>query len=196
MDARTEAFILGFKDDQPVTWQDALIEGSRDPAAPTHDRFEWDDTAAALRDRRRVASELIARVKIVARYVTEDAPTPSRVKGVFVEQEENGHRHYRTALELDAERETAAETVVREGRHCLGYLRAWINSSAGNFGFDPAVPNQHWQGLSDWINEIDNGDIMPTLPTADEMAARPAKPARRKRTGKAKRSDDRPGASA
>lgn len=55
-----------------------VVEESRDPAAPLHDRFEWDDTIAGEAYRRNQASALIRSVHI--RFAPEPEKPAHEVK--------------------------------------------------------------------------------------------------------------------
>lgn len=86
-----------------------VLEEATDPAHPLHERFEWDDTAAAQAWRLEQAHRLIQRVKIVYREATAKLPA-ERIRAFHSVPDGSGYR----PVEEVASDEFLTELVLRE----------------------------------------------------------------------------------
>jgi hypothetical protein len=88
-----------------------VVEEARPKNHPLHNRFEWNQSAAAEAWRRQQAHELIRSVKIVYREATEN-DTAKSVRAFHAVRRETGHV-YETAEEI-AEDEFSRALVLRD----------------------------------------------------------------------------------
>ncbi len=78
-----------------------VLDEARDPAHPLHDRFEWDDSAAAERYRLEQARNIIRSARIVYRDPTETSPA-GNIRAYHSVARPNGTRVYEPAEEIAA----------------------------------------------------------------------------------------------
>lgn len=100
-----------------------VVECSRDPGAPLHSHFEWDDGVAANEYRRDQAKYLIRMVTVVVNPETEDAK-PIRA---FVSVVRDEDRSYTSVSHALSEAELRQQVLMQ----ALRDLEAWRSRYAG-----------------------------------------------------------------
>jgi hypothetical protein len=94
-----------------------VIEASRDPGAPLHPAFEWNDTKAAAEYRREQAKYLIRSVEVVVEK-SADERTPIRA---FVSVERDNDRSYTSTFHALSDAELRQQVVGQAWKE----LEAW-----------------------------------------------------------------------
>lgn len=97
-----------------------VVQEARDEAHPLHDKFTWDDSAAAIQWREQQAREIIrnARIEVTVKDVTFSAI--AYVRDPNAAPHEQG---YRGVAHLAADRASAVEAVACEIRNAAALLR-------------------------------------------------------------------------
>lgn len=121
--ASVDAQIAGEELERLRTWHNGrldaqiVVEASRDPGAPLHSAFEWDDAKAAVEHRSQQASYLIRSIELVVDRPSEH-PTPIRA---FVSVVRDEDRSYTSTLHALSDPELRQQVVASAWRE----LEAW-----------------------------------------------------------------------
>ena len=121
--APVSAQVAGEELERIRTWRNGrldpkdVIEASRDPGAPLHPAFEWNDTKAAAEYRREQAKYLIRSVEVVVEK-SADERTPIRA---FVSVERDNDRSYTSTFHALSDAELRQQVVGQAWKE----LEAW-----------------------------------------------------------------------
>lgn len=121
--AKVDAQVAGEELERIRTWRNGrldpqdVIEASRDPGAPLHPAFEWDDAKAAVEHRREQAKYLIRSVEVV---IDRGAAEASPIRA-FVSVERDADRSYTSTFHALADPELRRQVVASAWRE----LEAW-----------------------------------------------------------------------
>lgn len=77
---------------------DDVIEAARDPSSPLHPYFTWDDTEAAIKQRRHEARQLIRRVKIEITHYDHTIRVCPYIRDPESNMKEAGYRNVTSAM--------------------------------------------------------------------------------------------------
>lgn len=102
----------------------AVVEAARDPRSPLHDRFTWDDSEAANKQRLHEARTLIRSVKVVITTNRVQVKAPVYVRDPQASAKEQGYLKLQT---LKRKKDLAYEAALAEFRRadsCLERAQA------------------------------------------------------------------------
>lgn len=99
---------------------DSVVEAAKDPDHPLHDRFEWNDAAAAHSNRLATARRLIAYAQVKVRHHKITLSAPAYVRDP---QAAPGQQGYRSVISLRSDSDSARAAILAEMDRVRSILR-------------------------------------------------------------------------
>lgn len=120
-----------------------FVESSRSSKSPTHDLFEWDDSAAAEKFRLEQARYAIRHIKVVVQATNERSSSTIRAFNSVVKEDEETGRDNRVYVKAYTSMSDKAMRI-QVLQDCLNQLVAW---------------RKRWCELNEYASQFDQIDL-------------------------------------
>ena len=104
---------------------DELVEDARNPDSPTHDFFEWDDSAAAAHYRNQQARYLLRAIHVVIESDNEEIETRAFVHVSVSEPEKEPRKVYTTVQHALSNDELKVQVIEEALRQLERWRKRW-----------------------------------------------------------------------